>query len=460
MSADMPLSIVILAAGQGTRMRSELPKVLHPLGGRPLLAHVIDSAHRLDAADIHVVIGHGAERVRSEFADAGVNWVMQDRQLGTGHAVAQAMPAIPDGNTVLVMYGDVPLIRRDTLDPLCAIAAQGFVGLLTAELEVPTGYGRILHNADGSICGIVEEKDASPAQRSIREINTGFIAAPAAKLRRWVEALDNSNAQGEFYLTDIVVRAVNDGVSVRGFTTETIEEVMGINDRAQLAAQERCYQRRQAERCMRDGITLIDPGRFDLRGTLLAGQDVIIDVNAVLEGDIRLGNRVSIGPNVVMRNVRAGDDVVILANCVIEDAVIGNAARIGPFARVRPETQLAEHTHVGNFVEIKKSDIGAGSKINHLSYIGDTTIGRDVNVGAGTITCNYDGASKHRTIIGDDVFIGSDTQLVAPVTIADGATIGAGSTITRDAPAGELTLSRAEQVTRRGWKRPVKKRRT
>jgi bifunctional UDP-N-acetylglucosamine pyrophosphorylase/glucosamine-1-phosphate N-acetyltransferase len=460
MSADMPLSIVILAAGQGTRMRSELPKVLHPLGGRPLLAHVIDSAHRLDAADIHVVIGHGAERVRSEFADAGVNWVMQDRQLGTGHAVAQAMPAIPDGNTVLVMYGDVPLIRRDTLDPLCAIAAQGFVGLLTAELEVPTGYGRILHNADGSICGIVEEKDASPAQRSIREINTGFIAAPAAKLRRWVEALDNSNAQGEFYLTDIVVRAVNDGVSVRGFTTETIEEVMGINDRAQLAAQERCYQHRQADRCMRDGITLIDPGRFDLRGTLLAGQDVIIDVNAVLEGDIRLGNRVSIGPNVVMRNVRAGDDVVILANCVIEDAVIGNAARIGPFARVRPETQLAEHTHVGNFVEIKKSDIGAGSKINHLSYIGDTTIGRDVNVGAGTITCNYDGASKHRTIIGDDVFIGSDTQLVAPVTIADGATIGAGSTITRDAPAGELTLSRAEQVTRRGWKRPVKKRRT
>jgi len=458
MTADMPLSIVILAAGQGTRMRSELPKVLHPLGGRPLLAHVIDSAHQLDAADIHVVIGHGAERVRSEFADAGVNWVMQDRQLGTGHAVAQAMPSIPDGNTVLVMYGDVPLIRRDTLDPLCAIAAQGFVGLLTAELEVPTGYGRILHNADGSICGIVEEKDASPSQRSIREINTGFIAAPAAKLRRWVEALDNSNAQGEFYLTDIVVRAVNDGVSVRGFTTETIEEVMGINDRAQLAVQERCYQRRQAERCMRNGVTLIDPARFDLRGELHAGQDVIIDVNAVLEGEIRLGNRVSIGPNVAMRNVRAGDDVVILANCVIEDAVIGNAARIGPFARVRPETQLAEHTHVGNFVEIKKSDIGAGSKINHLSYIGDTTIGRGVNVGAGTITCNYDGASKHRTIIGDDVFIGSDTQLVAPVTVADGATIGAGSTITRDAPAGELTLSRAEQVTRRGWKRPVKKR--
>ncbi len=457
MPSNMPLSIVILAAGQGTRMRSDLPKVLHPLGGRPLLAHVIESARQLDAADIHVVIGHGADRVRSEFADAGVDWVMQERQLGTGHAVTQAMPAIPDGNTVLVMYGDVPLVRKDTLEPLCAIAAQGFVALLTAELEVPTGYGRILHNADGSICGIVEEKDASPAERSIREINTGFIAAPATKLRRWVDALDNSNAQGEFYLTDIVVRAVNDGVSVRGFTTDSIEEVMGINDRAQLAVQERCLQRRRADDCMREGVTLIDPARFDLRGRLDAGQDVVIDVNAVLEGEIRLGNRVSIGPNVVMRNVRAGDDVVILANCVIEDAVIGNASRIGPFARVRPETQLAEHTHVGNFVEIKKSDIGAGSKVNHLSYIGDTTIGSGVNVGAGTITCNYDGANKHRTIIGNDVFIGSDTQLVAPVTIADGATIGAGSTITRDAPAGELTLSRAEQQTRLGWKRPVKK---
>lgn len=457
MSAEMPLSIVILAAGQGTRMRSELPKVLHPLGGRPLLSHVIESAHRLNADAIHVVIGHGAERVRDTFADAGVNWVMQDRQLGTGHAVAQAMPSIPDGHTVLVMYGDVPLISKETLEPLRAIAAQGFVGLLTAELENPTGYGRILHNADGSICRIVEEKDASTSERAIREVNTGFVAAPAAKLRRWVDALDNSNAQGEFYLTDIVVRAVNDGVSVRGFSAANIEEVMGINDRAQLAVQERCYQRRKALACMRDGVTLIDPARFDLRGTLSAGQDVIIDVNAVLQGDVRLGNRVSIGPNVVLSNVQVGDDVQILANCVIEDAVIGNAARIGPFARVRPDTRLAEHTHVGNFVEIKKSDVGAGSKVNHLSYIGDTTIGSGVNVGAGTITCNYDGANKHRTVIGDNVFIGSDTQLVAPVTIADGATIGAGSTITRDAPAGELTLSRAEQVTRRGWKRPVKK---
>ncbi len=438
-------------------MRSGLPKVLHTLGGRPLLAHVIDCAHTLGAADIHVVIGHGAESVQQAFADAGVSWVMQDRQLGTGHAVAQAMPGIADDHVALVMYGDVPLVRGETLEPLCTTAAQGFVGLLTAELDDPTGYGRILHHADGSISGIVEEKDASVSERALREVNTGFLAAPAAALRRWVAALDNSNAQGEFYLTDVVARAVSDGVGVRGIVAPSVEEVMGINDRMQLAAQERSYRRRQAEDCMRRGITLVDPERFDLRGSLQAGQDVIIDVNAVLEGEVRLGERVSIGPNVLLRNVRIGDDVTILANCVIEDADIGNAARIGPFARVRPETRLAEHTHIGNFVEIKKSDVAAGSKINHLSYIGDSSIGRDVNIGAGTITCNYDGANKHRTVIGDNAFIGSDTQLVAPVSVGAGATIGAGSTITRDTPAGELTLSRSEQQTRKGWKRPVKK---
>jgi bifunctional UDP-N-acetylglucosamine pyrophosphorylase/glucosamine-1-phosphate N-acetyltransferase len=453
----MKLSIIILAAGQGTRMYSARPKVLHTLGGRPLLAHVIDSAHALDASDIHVVIGHGAESVRETFADAGVQWVMQEQQLGTGHAVAQAMPGIPDDHLVLVMYGDVPLVRNSTLEPLCATAAQGFVGLLTAEVDDPTGYGRILHHADGSISGIVEEKDASNSERNIREINTGFLAAPAGALRRWVAALDNSNAQGEFYLTDVVARAVSDGVGVRGISAPSVTEVMGINDRMQLAAQERSFQRRQAEDCMRRGVTLIDPERFDLRGTLTAWQDVVIDVNAVLEGDIRLGHRVSIGPNVVLHNVRIGDDVTILANCVIEDADIGNAVRIGPFARLRPQTRLADNTQVGNFVEIKKSEIAAGSKINHLSYIGDSSVGRAVNIGAGTITCNYDGANKHRTIIGDNVFIGSDTQLVAPVTVGDGATIGAGSTITRDAPAGELTLSRVEQQTRKGWTRPVKK---
>lgn len=453
----MSLSIIILAAGKGTRMRSDLPKVLHKLGGRPLLWHVLQTARQFIDARIHVVIGHRAREVQETFSTADVEWVVQDKQLGTGHAVAQAMPGIADGDSVLVMYGDIPLIRQSTLAPLCAIADQGFLGLLTAELEDPTGYGRILHHADGSISGVVEEKDASSSERSIREVNTGFIAAPAAKLRRWIDVLDNDNAQGEFYLTDVATRAVADGVSVRGLSTESLGEVLGINDRLQLAEQEQRYRNRCAAECMREGITLIDPARFDLRGELQAGEDVIIDINAVLEGDVRLGNRVTIGPNVVLRNVEIGDGTTILANCVIEDAVIGKGARIGPFARVRPETRLADDTHVGNFVEIKKSDVGAGSKINHLSYIGDTDVGKDVNIGAGTITCNYDGAKKHRTVIGDNVFIGSDSQLVAPVEIGAGATIGAGSTITQDAPAGELTLSRAEQSTRKGWKRPVKK---
>lgn len=453
----MKLSIIILAAGQGTRMRSARPKVLHPLAGRPLLSHVIDTARELQPADINVVIGHGAEQVRRDFRDADISWTLQSEQLGTGHAVAQAMPSIADGNTVLVMYGDVPLVSRATLAPLCSLAEQGMAALLTAELDDPTGYGRILHHADGSICGIVEEKDASASERSLNEINTGFIAAPAARLRGWVEALDNNNAQGEFYLTDVIARAVTEGTSVRGVMAEDITEVLGINDRKQLAVQERCFQARQAERCLQAGVTLIDPARFDLRGTLTAGEDVLIDVNAVLQGTIVLGNRVSIGPNVVLCNATVGDDVTILANCVIDDAEIGNGSRIGPFARLRPETRLSSNTHVGNFVEIKKSDVGTGSKINHLSYIGDTTVGADVNIGAGTITCNYDGANKHRTIIGDHVFIGSDTQLVAPVEIGQGATIGAGSTITHDVQANELTLSRAPQQTRTGWKRPVKK---
>ena len=453
----MSLSIIILAAGQGTRMRSGMPKVLHCLGGRPLLAHVIETARTLESADIHVVIGHGAEQVQTAFQDTGIHWVMQEQQLGTGHAVAQVMPAIAEDHTVLVMYGDVPLISAATLEPLCVTAEQGFVGLLTAELADPGGYGRILHHADGSISGIVEEKDASAAQRTIAEINTGFMAAPAARLGHWVASLDNDNAQGEFYLTDVIARAVSDGVSVRGISATCLEEVLGINDRAQLAMQERCYQQRQAARCMRDGVTLTDPARFDLRGRLTTGEDVVIDINAVLEGEVVLGSRVTIGPNVLLSNARVGDDVTILANCVIEDADIGSGSRIGPFARLRPETRLAEHTHIGNFVEIKKSDVGHGSKVNHLSYIGDTSIGRDVNIGAGTITCNYDGAFKHRTVIGDNVFIGSDTQLVAPVEVRDGATIGAGSTITRDAPANELTLSRVPQQTRSGWKRPAKK---
>jgi bifunctional UDP-N-acetylglucosamine pyrophosphorylase/glucosamine-1-phosphate N-acetyltransferase len=453
----MNLSIIILAAGQGTRMRSARPKVLHPLAGRPLLSHVIDTARELQPTDIHVVIGHGAEQVQRDFANTDIQWALQAEQLGTGHAVAQAMPAIPDGNTVLVMYGDVPLVSRDTLEPLCSLAEQGMAALLTAELADPTGYGRILHHADGSICGIVEEKDASASERALNEINTGFVAAPATRLRDWVAALDNNNSQGEFYLTDVIARAVTEGTSVRGVMADDITEVLGINDRKQLAVQERYYQQHQAERCLQAGVTLADPARFDLRGTLTAGEDVLIDVNAVLEGNIVLGNRVSIGPNVVIRNATVGDDVTILANCVIEDAEIGSHSRIGPFARLRPETRLSTNTHIGNFVEIKKSDVGVGSKVSHLSYIGDTSIGADVNIGAGTITCNYDGANKHRTVIGDNVFIGSDSQLVAPVEVKQGATIGAGSTITRDVEANELTLSRAPQKTVTGWKRPVKK---
>jgi bifunctional UDP-N-acetylglucosamine pyrophosphorylase/glucosamine-1-phosphate N-acetyltransferase len=452
----MSLSIIILAAGQGTRMRSSLPKVLHRIGGRPLLQHVLDTAQAFAGADIHVVIGHGAERVREHFEQAGVHWVVQTEQLGTGHAVAQVLPQVPHKNRVLVMYGDVPLVRWQTLESLQAIAAQGEVGLLTAQVEDPSGYGRILHDRDGNISGIVEEKDATEAQRRIREINTGFIAAPAGRLQDWVAALENNNASGEYYLTDVIALAVRDGIAVRGITTSDPDETLGVNDRIQLARLERDYQQRQATACLQAGITLTDPARFDLRGRLLAGSDVVIDVNVVLEGNISLGDRVAIGPNVVIRNATIAADVTILANCVIEDAEIGEGSRIGPFARIRPETRLADNTHIGNFVEIKKSDVGSGSKVNHLSYIGDTTIGRNVNIGAGTITCNYDGANKHRTIIGDDVFIGSDTQLVAPVEVKSGATIGAGSTITRDAPAGELTLSRAPQQTRHGWKRPVK----
>ncbi|WJW76863.1 bifunctional UDP-N-acetylglucosamine diphosphorylase/glucosamine-1-phosphate N-acetyltransferase GlmU [Thiohalobacter sp. IOR34] len=453
----MTLDIIILAAGQGTRMRSALPKVLHPLAGRPLLEHVLDTASALGAATVHVVHGHGGEQVRERLQGHAVQWVEQAEQLGTGHAVAQALPAIPDAHRVLVLYGDVPLISEAALRRLCAAAGDDALALLTARLDDPTGYGRILRDAEGRVLGIVEQKDATPEQRAIREINTGFLAVRAGLLKGWLAALDNSNAQGEYYLTDVVAMAEDQGVPVEAVATECIEEILGVNDRGQLATLERHYQRRQAERLMREGVTLLDPARFDLRGTLYAGQDVSIDVNAVFEGRVVLGDRVRIGPNCVLRDVEIGDDVVVQANCVLEDAVIGRASRIGPFARIRPETRLAEQVHIGNFVEVKKSEIGPGSKVNHLSYIGDSQIGARVNVGAGTITCNYDGANKHRTVIEDDAFIGSDSQLVAPVTVGAGATIGAGTTLTRDAPPGELTLSRAPQKTRSGWKRPEKK---
>ena len=457
----MTLSIIILAAGQGTRMRSALPKVLHLLAGKPLLEHVIDAAEALGAAQIHVVYGHGGERVRERLAKRRVNWIEQAQQLGTGHAVAQALPAIADEDRVLVLYGDVPLIGVETLRRLLAAADEGQFGLLTAELADPTGYGRILRDAapdqGGRVTGIVEQKDASPAQCAIREINTGFLAATAAPLKRWVAALGNTNAQGEYYLTDVIAQAAAEGVAINTVAPAALWEILGVNNRAQLAELEREYQHQQAQRLLLAGITLQDPMRFDLRGRLRHGMDVTIDVNAILEGEVTLGDRVSIGPGCVIRNAVIGADTIVQAHCVIEDAVVGSNVRIGPFARIRPETRLADDVHIGNFVEIKKSDIDAGSKVNHLSYIGDTIIGKRVNVGAGTITCNYDGANKHRTLIEDDAFIGSDTQLVAPVKVGAGATLGAGTTLTRDAPPGELTYSRAKQETRPGWKRPVKK---
>ncbi len=452
----MALEIIILAAGQGTRMRSALPKVLHPLAGKPLLKHVIDTAKHLEPASIHVVYGHGGELVKERINEPLVNWVEQAQQLGTGHAVEQAMPVINDASTVLVLYGDVPLIRAETLQELLQQGTNS-LGLLTLKLQDPTGYGRIVRDEAGRVRAIVEHKDATEAQREIREGNTGILACPAVRLRSWLKRLDNSNAQGEYYLTDIIALAVADGVNVQASTVADVHEVAGVNDRMQLAALERNYQQRCADVLMREGATLLDPSRFDMRGTATVGRDVVIDVGVVFEGDVTLGDRVRVGANCVLRNVRIGDDVTIEPMSLVEEASIGNHCMIGPFARIRPGTRLADKAKVGNFVEIKNSVIGEASKVNHLSYIGDTLMGSEVNIGAGTITCNYDGANKHRTTIGDRVFVGSDTQLVAPVTVSDDATIGAGSTITRDAPAGELTLSRNKQATITGWKRPVKK---
>ncbi len=453
----MSLSTVILAAGQGTRMRSTLPKVLHSLGGKPLLAHVIEAAQQLSASDIHVIYGHGGSQVPEALNHLQVDWVEQAEQLGTGHAVAQALPHVPDKAMVLVLYGDVPLISPTTLRRLLAEAGADRLALLTLFLDDPKGYGRIVRDAQGSVLRIVEEKDASEKERAIQEVNTGILAVAAQRLRHWLDRLDNNNIQGEYYLTDIIAMAVADGVAVRACHPDRPEEVMGINDRAQLAQLERVYQTSKAQALMLQGVTLLDPNRFDLRGEVTVGRDVVIDVNVILAGEVTLGDRVRIGPNTLIRNAQIGDGVAVLANCVIEDAIIGTDSRIGPFARIRPETELADHVHIGNFVEIKKSQVAEGSKINHLSYVGDTTVGRDVNMGAGTITCNYDGAYKHRTLIGDRAFIGSDTQLVAPVRIGDGATIGAGSTITHDAPSEKLTLCRStQQVTIDTWKRPVK----
>ncbi len=448
------LDVVILAAGKGTRMYSDIPKVLHPLAGRPLAAHVIDSARRLGAGRLVVVYGHGGEAVREALAAPDVEFVLQEPQLGTAHATQQALPLLRSART-LVLYADVPLVTQDTLKRLMDCAAQ--LALLTVELDDPAGYGRILRDASGRVTGSVEEKDASAKQKGIREVNTGLIAADTSLLRDWLGRIGASNAQREFYLTDVAALAVKDKASVATVQPSAPWEILGVNSKQQLARLERIYHWELAQELMAQGVTLSDPARIDVRGELTCGRDVTIDVNCVFEGKVVLGDRVKVGAHCVIRNARIGPDSEVLPFSHLDDATAGSHCRIGPYARLRPRTRLANGVHVGNFVEIKASDIGDRSKANHLTYLGDSSIGRNVNVGAGTIVCNYDGANKHRTVIEDDVFIGSDTQLVAPVTVGKGTTIGAGSTITKDTPQGELTLSRAKQVTVPGWKRPEKK---
>jgi bifunctional UDP-N-acetylglucosamine pyrophosphorylase/glucosamine-1-phosphate N-acetyltransferase len=449
------LSVIILAAGQGTRMRSDLPKVLQPLAGRPLLGHVLQCAEQLRADDVCVVYGHGGDAVPSAFADSSIRWALQAEQLGTGHAVQQAMGDTADDNQVLILYGDVPLLTPATLTRLLDATAADEVSVLSVDLEYPTGYGRIIRDGD-NVVGIVEQKDASESQRAISEINSGVMVFPAARLKNWLSNLSNDNSQGEYYLTDVIGMAVADGIDVKGIKADTGTEVMGINDKKQLAEAERALQTRLVDELMAQGVGFADPARVDIRGELVCGKDVFIDVNAVFEGDVTLGDGVVVESNNVVRDSQIGAGTVLHSNCHIEGAATGNNCEIGPFSRMRPGAELANNVKVGNFVEIKKSTVADGSKINHLTYIGDAEVGTGVNVGAGTITCNYDGANKHKTTIGDDVFIGSGVNLVAPIEIGKGATIGAGSTITKPAPEGELTLERSKQLSVAGWKKPTK----
>jgi bifunctional UDP-N-acetylglucosamine pyrophosphorylase/glucosamine-1-phosphate N-acetyltransferase len=451
-----PLDIVVLAAGKGTRMHSDLPKVLHPLAGRPLVAHVIAAARALGECRIFVVYGFGGDAVPRTLDDDNLTFVVQAEQRGTGHALQQAMPRLDPGGVTLVLYGDVPLTRPDTLKPLIAAAQAGSLGLLTVTLREPAGYGRIVRE-NGRVVRIVEHKDADDTERDIREVNTGILAVPTARLQSWLGRLTCSNAQGEYYLTDIIALAVKDGVEVLTSHPADEWEVLGVNSKAQLAELERIHQRDLARSLLDRGVTLVDPARIDVRGALDCGRDVSIDVGCVFEGRVEIGDRVSVGPYCVLKNVRVAAGTRIDAFSHLVDTEIGEDARIGPFSRTRPGTRLARDTHVGNFVEIKNSVVAEGAKINHLSYVGDAEVGARTNIGAGTITCNYDGANKHKTIIGENAFIGSNTALVAPVSVGDGATIGAGSVITKDAPTGELTLARGRQLTIPGWKRPVKK---
>ena len=448
------LNIVILAAGKGKRMHSDLPKVLHKLAGRPLLQHVLDTARALKPAKLCVVYGHGGGALPEQFNGADVVWVKQQPQLGTGHALKQAQPHLVKDGITLVLYGDVPLIAAHTLKRMLK---PNRLTLMTVELDDPAGYGRIVRGKGSEVVRIVEHKDATASERNIREVNTGIMAIPSPRLQNWLSRLGNKNAQKEYYLTDMVALAIKDGAKVSAIQPQHEWETLGVNSKAQLAQLERLYQRERANQLLERGVTLADPSRIDVRGELACGRDVEIDIGCVFEGEVTLGNGVSVGAHCVLKNVKISAGTELLPYCVIDGAEIGKDCRIGPYSRIRPGTVLENEAHIGNFVEVKNSRIGKNSKANHLSYVGDTTVGKNVNIGAGTITCNYDGANKHRTVIEDDVFIGSDTQLVAPVTIRKGATIAAGTTVVKDAPAGELTLSRVKQVSVRGWKRPVKK---
>ncbi|MBK1872575.1 bifunctional UDP-N-acetylglucosamine diphosphorylase/glucosamine-1-phosphate N-acetyltransferase GlmU [Marinobacter sp. 1-3A] len=451
-----PLHVVILAAGQGSRMKSSLPKVLHKVAGRPMLHHVIETAQTLGAEKVHGVIGHGADQVREASKAYSVSWVMQEQQLGTGHAVAQTLPELPDDARVLVLYGDVPLTTAQTLQGLVQGLDETTLGLLTVTLDNPQGYGRILRDQAGQVTAIVEQKDASPDQLAVNEVNTGILAVSARHLKAWLPQLSSSNAQGEYYLTDIIAMAVQAGMTVNVAQPGNPFEVQGVNNRLQLAELERWYQSREAERLMTEGATLADPSRVDVRGELTIGNDILIDVNVVFNGKVTLGSHVSIGPGCVITDSNIADGVHIHANSVIEQSNVGPNANVGPFARLRPGTQLAANSKVGNFVETKNTIVGEGSKINHLSYVGDATLGANVNVGAGTITCNYDGVNKYKTVLGDGVFVGSNSALVAPVTIAAGATVGAGSTITKDVPEQQLAVARGRQRNISGWQKPEK----
>ena len=452
----MNTHVIILAAGKGTRMQSDKPKVLAPLAQRPLLAHVIETAEQLSADAIHIVIGHGAQQIKQVFENEQVNWCLQAEQLGTGHAVKIALPDIPDGDNVIVLYGDVPLIQATTLTPLLDSLETHPLALLTAVVDDPTGYGRITRTPNQNINGIVEQKDATQEQLSIDEINTGILAAKANQLKGWLEQINSNNSQQEYYLTDIVALAHNDGCKIFSAQPDDVSEIDGINSKTELARTERILQAKTAQDCMQRGLTILDPNRFDLRGSFDFGRDCLVDINCVLNGKVKLGNNVTIHANCVLTNCDIGDNTVIHPNTVLEDCVVGQHVNIGPFARIRPGTQLSDDVRIGNFVELKNAKLSLGSKVNHLSYVGDAAVGKNTNIGAGVITCNYDGANKHKTEIGDNAFIGSDSQLVAPVKISDNATIAAGSTITGNVPKDHLAVARNKQRNIAGWKRPVK----